>query len=129
MNSRPRETSDSDPLDALRKLLDTLRARRRTMTYREAAEALELGPPHRIRQLTRMLEQILAEDATAGRPPRAALIVSRIRDGMPAPGFFERAKALGLCRDETPALCQRRWLDTLFEAPPRSADTSASNPP
>jgi hypothetical protein len=37
----------------------------------------------------------MAEDAAAGRPLLAALVISRTRDGLPAPGFFARARALG----------------------------------
>ena len=37
----------------------------------------------------------MAEDATAGRPFIAALPAARLGHGLPAPGFFAAARALG----------------------------------
>jgi hypothetical protein len=37
----------------------------------------------------------MGEDAAAGRPFLAALVVGRARGGLPARGFYERAAALG----------------------------------
>ena len=37
----------------------------------------------------------MAEDAAAGHPFIAAMVVSRARDGLPALGFFEAAARLG----------------------------------
>jgi hypothetical protein len=64
------------------------------VTYAEAATALGLIPPGTIRQLADMLEQLMAEDAAAGRPFIAALVVGRLRD-LPGPGFFTTAARLG----------------------------------
>jgi hypothetical protein len=65
------------------------------VTYQQAAQALQLLPPHTIHQITNALEQLMAEDAAAGRPLIAALVVGKRRDGLPAPGFFECAAQLG----------------------------------
>jgi hypothetical protein len=43
----------------------------------------------------RELEALMAEDAAAGRPFRAALCEGKLRGGLPAPGFFEAAQRLG----------------------------------
>ena len=37
----------------------------------------------------------MGDDAAAGRPFLAALVVGRARDGLPARGFYDRAAALG----------------------------------
>lgn len=66
-----------------------------TLTYLEAAQALQLQPPQTIHQITTALEQLMAEDVAAGRPLIAALVVSKWRDGLPAPGFFDFAAQLG----------------------------------
>jgi hypothetical protein len=44
-------------------------------------------PPHSIHQVTEALERLMEEDAAADRPFIAALVISKTRDGLPAPGF------------------------------------------
>lgn len=66
-----------------------------TATYAQAADALGIEEPHRIHQLTQALEASMELDAAADRPFRAAVIVSRTRGGLPAPGFFVCAARLG----------------------------------
>lgn len=65
------------------------------ITYQALAQALELTPPNTIHQLTVALEHLIEEDALAGRSLIAALVISRARGGLPAPGFFECAKRVG----------------------------------
>ena len=38
----------------------------------------------------------MADDYQSGRPLRAAVVISKTRGGLPAPGFFDKAKELGL---------------------------------
>jgi hypothetical protein len=91
--------ADHHPTRALaRRLRVHLQARaalRLSTTYRDAAQAMLLSPPHTIHQVTEALEQLMAEDAAAGRPFIAAMVVSKWRNGLPAPGFFECAAWLG----------------------------------
>ena len=42
------------------------------------------------------MEQLMDEDAAAGRPLLTAFAVSKARSGVPACGFFLKARALGL---------------------------------
>nr|WP_240956062.1 hypothetical protein [Wenzhouxiangella sp. XN79A] len=87
------------------------------MTYLQAADAIRLPPPRRIHRLTRLLERLAREDAAAGRPLRSALVTSRIRDGLPAPGFFELAVRIGAIPAERPAAdAHRELLEQLFSA-------------
>lgn len=65
------------------------------VTYRSLAQSLALAPPNTIHQLTNALEVLMREDTAAGEPMIAALVVSRWRGGLPAPGFFELATRLG----------------------------------
>jgi hypothetical protein len=65
------------------------------VTYRSLAKSLALAPPNTIHQLTNALEVLMREDTAAGVPMIAALVVSRWRGGLPAPGFFELATRLG----------------------------------
>ncbi len=88
--------SGRPPVDpqALSVYLDSLAREGRTVTYQEAALALGLEPPQTIHRLALALEASMSEDAAAGRPLRAASIVSRVGDGLPARGFFAHARAL-----------------------------------
>lgn len=82
-----------------------LAARRGTpVTYRDLALALDLSPPNTIHQLTELLEVLMSEDAAAGCPFIAALVVSKARRGLPAPGFFDCARRLGRFDDTGDAL-------------------------
>jgi len=80
----------------LREILIALARTGTLATYRELAERLDLVPPKTIHRVTGLLEMLMAEDAEAGRPLLAALCVGRLRSGLPAPGFFMTAEALGL---------------------------------
>lgn len=81
--------------EALSAYLDALAREGRTVTYQEAALALGLAPPQTIHRLVLALEASMSDDAAAGRPLRAASVVSRVGGGVPAAGFFAHARALG----------------------------------
>ena len=67
-----------------------------TITYAELANAAEIPHPHRIHKLTKWLESTMRGDHAAGEPLRAAMVISRNRGGLPAPGFFILCGELGL---------------------------------
>ena len=79
----------------LRAHLQVIATRRSPITYQAAAKGLLLSPPKSIHQITEALEQLMAEDAAADRPFIAAMVISQVRGGLPAPGFFECAARLG----------------------------------
>jgi hypothetical protein len=63
-------------------------------TVHYGALARDLGL--RMAELTSALERLMEEDAREGRPFRAALCAQRLSpDHLPAPGFFQKAAALG----------------------------------
>lgn len=110
----PASPSTNDlTLEHLASLLDRQTALGQTLTYREAAQALDLKPPQSIHQLTVMLERLMERDAAASRPLRAALVVSRVRDGRPAPGFFDKAYELGVFNGENADGFHDRLLEKL----------------
>ena len=80
---------------ALRTTLTALPPSQPTLTYQELARALRLRPPHTIHRVVQALELSMHQDAAAGRAFIAARVVSRIRGGLPAPGFFDLATRLG----------------------------------
>jgi hypothetical protein len=56
--------------------------------------ARDLGLP--MATLTALLERLMEDDTSAGKPLRAALVCQRLSpDGLPAPGFFLKAAELG----------------------------------
>jgi uncharacterized Zn-finger protein len=87
----------------LRAFLESIANRRISMTYQELAKALHVLPPHSIRRVTEALERLMEEDAVANRPFIAALAISKVRDGLPAPGFFNCARRLGRFADRQDA--------------------------
>ena len=90
--------ADNTPETLARRLrahLQALATLRLSITYREAAKGLLLSPPNTIHQVTQALEQLMAEDAAADRPFIAAMVISKWRGGLPAPGFFDCAARLG----------------------------------
>lgn len=112
---------DASDLDRLAVLLDHARSKRRTLTYLEVADALAIPGPRRIDQTARLLECLLQQDALAGRPIRAALVTSRARPGLPARGFFDCARRLGLCAGGDQAEYHAALLERLYrESPDRN---------
>ncbi len=103
-------------LQRLRAVLEQARRQRRTLTYLQAADAIDIAPPRRIHKLSRLVEILLKQDVQAGRPPLAALVVSRVRNGLPAPGFFDRARRLGLFDGHDPAQFHAGLLRDLFDS-------------
>ena len=79
----------------LRAFLQAVATRRLPITYREAAKGLRLAPPNTIHHVTEALEQLMVEDAAADHPFIAAMVISKARGGLPAPGFFDCATRLG----------------------------------
>ena len=82
-------------LAALAAELAEVARRRETVGYGTLARRLAIPGPGSIHRLTEALEALMAEDATAGRPFRAALCEGKLSGGLPAAGFFEAAQRLG----------------------------------
>ena len=80
--------------ERIRAYLTELARRRDTITYRDLAKALEVQPPNTIRQVAEALEVLMQEDHVNGAPFIAALVVSKVRNGLPAPAFFSFARSL-----------------------------------
>lgn len=83
-------------IDRLEALLVEAARERRLMTYAEVARGLALPPPHTIHKAVLLIEALMRRHAAAGAPQLASLVVSRSRDGLPAPGYFVLLRELGL---------------------------------
>ena len=81
--------------DRVRQHLRTVAGSDAPITYQALAEAMSLTPPNTIHRITVALEQLIEEDALNQRPLIAALVVSKARGGLPAPGFFDCARRFG----------------------------------
>jgi hypothetical protein len=89
--------------------LAALAAAGETITYGQLARDLGL----RMADLTAQLETLMEMDAAVGKPFRAALLRQRLSaEGLPAPGFFQKAAELGQHIDNAAAFTanQRRRL-------------------
>ena len=85
----------SDLPERMRAYLTEIAQRRGTITYRDLARALQVQPPNTIHQVADVLEVLMQEDHANGAPLLAALVVSKVRNGLPAPAFFFFAGSLG----------------------------------
>ena len=87
--------------------LAALAAAGETITY--GALSRELG--WRMGDLTSALETLMEEDAADGRPFRAAVLCQRLSaEGLPAPGFFQKAQALGVDVSDPAAFTRKQRL-------------------
>lgn len=83
--------------------LAELAALQQTISYGQLARDLAIPGPGAISKLTQALEILMETDAAANQPLRAALCAGRSAQGLPAPGFFEKAASLGYDLADNPA--------------------------
>lgn len=95
--------------DRIRDILGGVGADTPLPSYRQIAGRLGLHPPGVIGTVAQALELTMHEDAAAGRPMVAALVISRAGD-MPRRGFFDLAVKLGRFAPD-PAGHRQAWLD------------------
>ena len=76
--------------------LDSAIASRHLISYAELAETARVPSPHRIHKLSMWLERLIDNEHQSAKPLRAAWVVSRQREQIPAPGFFMKCRAIGL---------------------------------
>ena len=67
--------------------LATAQRANQTITYAELANAAKIPNPHRIHKLTKWLENSMRMDHEAGKPLRAAMVISRNVVGYQLPDF------------------------------------------
>ena len=96
--------------------LATAQQANQTITYAELADAASIPNPHRIHKLTEWLENSIRKDQKAGKPLRAALVISRKRGGLPAPGFFILCRELGLYQGAVSGQHASRFHKTTINA-------------
>lgn len=82
--------------DLLRPVLEDRARAGETIIYAHLAQAAGVPSPHSVHKTGEALEVLMEQDAAHGRPLLAAVAISKARDGLPAPGFFQKAVELGL---------------------------------
>lgn len=82
--------------------LAQLAAQQQTISYGALARDLAIPGPSTIAKLTAALEVLMEEDAALGLPLRAALCAGRLANGLPAQGFFDKARTLGRFANSDP---------------------------
>lgn len=98
---------------ALESRLAALAAAGETVTYGALAKDLGL----RMADLTAQLESLMEADAANGKPFRAALLRQRLSpDHLPAPGFFQKAAALGRPAEDPAAFTRSERRALLLSA-------------
>jgi hypothetical protein len=110
------EDSAPEPLACRLRAHTALAVWRLPITYREAAKGMSLSPPNTIHQVTEALEQLMSQDASAGHPFIAAMVVSKTRGGLPAPGFFDCAARPGRFAGDAAGLEARSFHAVEFYA-------------
>ena len=76
--------------------LDSAIASRHLISYAELAVTAQVPSPHRIHKLTMWLERLIDIENQSAKPLRAAWVVSRRHEQIPAPGFFMKCREIGL---------------------------------
>lgn len=80
---------------ALAAELQRIGQRGETIGYGDLARRMAVPGPGSVATLTRVLEDLMAEDVAAGRPFLASVCSAKLAQGQPARGFFEAATRLG----------------------------------
>ncbi len=110
-------SSDTGWQQHVNNLLFYTASMRQCISYAELAEQARVPAPHRIHTLTDYLELLIRQDAKDGKPLRACVAISKVRDGLPGNGFFSLCTELGLMID---TLDRREFhqtcLDAIFKA-------------
>ena len=88
----------------------------RIVTYAEMADSADIPEPQRIHKLTLWLEATMRQDHAAGQPLRAALVISRNRNGLPAPGFFLLCEELGIYQGAKTGADAAQFHQTMISA-------------
>ncbi|WP_028670024.1 hypothetical protein [Saccharospirillum impatiens] len=108
--------------NALLHVLEGLRLRRLTATYKAVADAIGLTPPGQIQALAALLEAIQEDDARLGRPQKASLVIQNGKEPIPRPGFFQKLSTLGVYRGvdrgAEAAMWHQNEIECLYELTP-----------
>lgn len=103
-------------IDALTARLAQLAALNQTTSYGALARDLNLVGPATIARLTYELERLMEQDAALNRPLRAALVTAR-NSTLPAPGFFDKAAALGFTITDPAAFVSEHRRKLMWPGP------------
>lgn len=82
----------------MREILKTVLIERaldaRCISYKSVADILDVRTSPIIATVTKLLEDLMDEDAIAGRPFLASLVIQKSGNALPRSGFFEKLDSL-----------------------------------
>jgi hypothetical protein len=121
------EQQQEDFMTRIKSVLNTQAARKELLTYLELADRVAMPGPQRIHRITRLLEKLMKEDVAEGRPIRSAIVLSRIGHGLPAEGFFDRARRLRIFENDDRRSFHRRQVEAVFSQAEQAPVTETGN--
>ncbi|AFX98737.1 hypothetical protein A1OE_544 [Candidatus Endolissoclinum faulkneri L2] len=80
----------------LRVVLKDLARSKSIITYANLARSAKVPGPYFIHKTCIALELIIEQDVAKNRPLLAAIVISKTRNELPAPGFFQHLTKLGV---------------------------------
>ena len=92
--------------EQLELLLIDAAKKQQTLTYKQVAQYLALQPPNTIHQATECIEALMRKHARSETPQLASLVISKARNGLPAPGFLSYFRKLVFIKDQ--------WMETML---------------
>jgi hypothetical protein len=106
-------------INSLTTLLQVAAKMHTTITYRDVATSLNLQPPQTINQATTLLENLMRQHVAENKPILASLVISQIRAGLPAHGYFQLLNELGVYSgsvdDEDAVIFHQSEVERVFE--------------
>ena len=111
-------TSDPHWQQKVLDILLSLAQNQQTITYADLADLAAIPSPYRIHQLAEFLEHLIAEDARAKLPLRAAVVISKTARAIPAEGFFDCCQSHQITHQtgEDDTAMYTRLLAALYDA-------------
>ncbi|AHC73533.1 hypothetical protein P856_306 [Candidatus Endolissoclinum faulkneri L5] len=77
-------------------ILEDLARSKSIITYADLARSAKVAGPCFIHKTCTALELIMEQDVARNRPLLAAIVISKTRNKLPAPGFFRQLTKLGV---------------------------------
>ena len=127
MGARLNDSEIEHFMARVKSVLGMQASRQELLTYLELADRVAMPGPQRIHRITRLLERLMQEDVAHGRPVRSALVVSRIGHGLPAEGFFDRARRLQILVNEDQRSFHCRQIEAVFSGAKQAQASETSH--
>ncbi len=92
-----------------RKILTVCSNSGKLITYGKLAQKANIPPPNSINKLTNWLEGLILEEVKQNNPITPALVISKVGNSIPAPGFFIFCKKIGIYNGKSTGKEASEW--------------------